>query len=70
MYADRVSPAFFARRSICSSWLSRAVILTRTVFSEDCSGMRRAIAPFIAGSFARSSSVEGTGSSSPSSSMP
>jgi DNA polymerase-3 subunit delta len=70
IYADRVIPALRASRSIASIWLSRAVMFTRTVFSGASALTRNATAPRIAGSFASWSSVEGSGSASPSSTIP
>jgi hypothetical protein len=55
---------------MASIWLSRAVMLTRTVFSAGSALTRKATAPRMAGSFASWSRVEGLGSASPSSIMP
>jgi hypothetical protein len=62
MKAERVKPAFTANRSIASSWLLRAVILIRTVFSATGSTLTRtATAPFMFGSFAKASRSDGPG---------
>lgn len=56
IYAERVIPSFFARRSISAIWLLRAVMLNRPAFSATSTFTRNATAPFMAGSFARTSS--------------